>query len=144
MQLVVRNVFNSLAPKLSPKCEQTRSPVTQYGFNTCWWLVQSPFCRLTINSIRCTIWCKFTRSGQSAVIPLRFLAQLSDYGNWNQLGWYTMPSFKLKFSLSFITSCYVILSLSMVQAMDIFMITLQDVTKPRENCNLKLPSVRQL
>ena len=36
---------------------------------------------------------------------------------------YTMPSFKLKFSLGFITSCYVIFSLSMVQAMDIFMIT---------------------
>ena len=35
----------------------------------------------------------------------------------------TMPSFKLKFSLGFITSCYVIFSLSMVQAMDIFMIT---------------------
>ena len=29
----------------------------------------------------------------------------------------------------------------MVQAMDIFMITWQDVTKPRENCNLKLPDV---
>ena len=28
-----------------------------------------------------------------------------------------MPSFKLKFSLGFITSCYVIISLSMVQAM---------------------------
>ena len=50
---------------------------------------------------------------------------------------HTLPSFKLKFSLGFITSCYVILSLSM--AMDIFMITWQDVTKPRENCNLKLP-----
>ena len=35
----------------------------------------------------------------------------------------TMPSFKLQFSLGFITSCYVIFSLSMVQAMDIFMIT---------------------
>ena len=35
----------------------------------------------------------------------------------------TLPSFKLKFSLGFITSCYVIFSLSMVQAMDIFMIT---------------------
>ena len=34
-----------------------------------------------------------------------------------------MPSFKLKFSLGFIRSCYVIFSLSMVQAMDIFMIT---------------------
>ena len=34
-----------------------------------------------------------------------------------------LPSFKLKFSLGFITSCYVIFSLSMVQAMDIFMIT---------------------
>ena len=34
-----------------------------------------------------------------------------------------LPSFKLKFSICFITSCYVILSLSMVQAMDIFMIT---------------------
>ena len=31
----------------------------------------------------------------------------------------------------------------MVQAMDIFMITQQDVTKPRENCNLKLPIVWQ-
>ena len=49
----------------------------------------------------------------------------------------TMPSFKLKFSLGFITSCYVIFSLSMVQAMDIFMITWQYVTKPRENFNLK-------
>ena len=36
---------------------------------------------------------------------------------------FTMPSFKLKFSLGFITSCYVIFSLCMVQAMDIFMIT---------------------
>ena len=44
----------------------------------------------------------------------------------------TMPFFKLTFSLGFITSSYVIFSLSMVQAMDIFMIT-------RENCNLKLP-----
>ena len=35
----------------------------------------------------------------------------------------TLPSFKSKFSLGFITSCYVIFSLSMVQAMDIFMIT---------------------
>ena len=35
----------------------------------------------------------------------------------------TLPSFKLKFSLGFITSCYVIFGLSMVQAMDIFMIT---------------------
>ena len=52
----------------------------------------------------------------------------------------TVPSFKLKFSLGFITSCYVIFSLSMVQAMDIFMITYQDITKPRENCNLKLPN----
>ena len=34
-----------------------------------------------------------------------------------------MPSFKLKFSLGFITYRYVIFSLSMVQAMDIFMIT---------------------
>ena len=34
-----------------------------------------------------------------------------------------LPSFKFKFSLGFITSCYVIFSLSMVQAMDIFMIT---------------------
>ena len=33
-----------------------------------------------------------------------------------------LPSFKLKFSLGFITSCYVIFSLSVVQAMDIFMI----------------------
>ena len=33
----------------------------------------------------------------------------------------TLPSFKFKFSLGFITSCYVIFSLSMVQAMDIFM-----------------------
>ena len=32
-----------------------------------------------------------------------------------------LPS--LKFSLGFITSCYVIFGLSMVQAMDIFMIT---------------------
>ena len=32
----------------------------------------------------------------------------------------TMPSFKLKFSLGFITFCYVIFSLFMVQAMDIF------------------------
>ena len=52
----------------------------------------------------------------------------------------TMPSFKLKFSIGFITSRYVIFSLSNVQAMDIFMITWQDVTKPRENCNLKLPN----
>ena len=29
----------------------------------------------------------------------------------------TLPSFKLKFSLGFITSCYAIFSLSMVQAM---------------------------
>ena len=36
---------------------------------------------------------------------------------------YPMPSFKLQFSLGFVTSCYVIFSLSMVQAMDIFMIT---------------------
>ena len=36
---------------------------------------------------------------------------------------YTMPSFKLKFSLGFITSSYVIFSLSMVQAMDKSMIT---------------------
>ena len=57
----------------------------------------------------------------------------------------TMPyNFKLKFSLGFITSCYVILSLSMVQAMDIFMITQQDVRKRRENCNLKLPNVSML
>ena len=35
----------------------------------------------------------------------------------------TMHSFKFKFSLGFITSGYVIFSLSMVQAMDIFMIT---------------------
>ena len=35
----------------------------------------------------------------------------------------TVPYFKLKFSLGFITSCYVIFSLSMVQAMDIFIIT---------------------
>ena len=35
----------------------------------------------------------------------------------------TMPSFKLEFSLIFFTSCYVIFSLPMVQAMDIFMIT---------------------
>ena len=35
----------------------------------------------------------------------------------------TLPSFKLKFSLGFITSCYVIFSLSMVQAIDISMIT---------------------
>ena len=35
----------------------------------------------------------------------------------------TLPSFKLKFSVGFITSCYVIFSLSVVQAMDIFMIT---------------------
>ena len=34
----------------------------------------------------------------------------------------TMPSFKLQFSLDFVTSCYVIFSLSMVQAMDMFMI----------------------
>ena len=40
-----------------------------------------------------------------------------------QLSGDTLPSFKLKFSLSFITSCYVIFSLSMVQEMDIFMIT---------------------
>ena len=52
-----------------------------------------------------------------------------------------MPSFKLQFSLGFVTSCYVIFSLSMVQAMDMFMITWHDITKPRENCNLKLPSV---
>ena len=36
---------------------------------------------------------------------------------------YPMPFFKFKFSLGFITSCYVIFRLSMVQAMDIFMIT---------------------
>ena len=42
-----------------------------------------------------------------------------------------MPSFKSKFCLRFIMSCYVIFSLSMVQAIDI----------PRENCNLKLPIV---
>ena len=36
---------------------------------------------------------------------------------------YTLPSFKLRFSRSFITFCYVIFSLSMAQAMDIFMIT---------------------
>ena len=53
----------------------------------------------------------------------------------------TLPSFKLKISVCFITSSYVIFSLSVVQAIDIFMITLQDVTKPRENCNLKLPIV---
>ena len=35
----------------------------------------------------------------------------------------TLPSFKLKFFLGFITSCYVIFSLFMAQAMDIFMIT---------------------
>ena len=44
----------------------------------------------------------------------------------------------------FVTSCYVIFSLSMDHAMDIFMITLQDVTKPRENCNLKLANVHNV
>ena len=34
-----------------------------------------------------------------------------------------MASFKLQFFLSFVTSCYAIFSLSMVQAMEIFMIT---------------------
>ena len=69
-------------------------------------------------------------------LPLRF--HTWDFGFFIQVR-STMPSFKLKFSLGFITSCYVIFSLSMVHAMDIFMITLQDVTKLRENCNLKLP-----
>ena len=41
----------------------------------------------------------------------------------NVFGEATMPSFKLKFSVGFITSCYVISSLSMVQAMDTVMIT---------------------
>ena len=35
----------------------------------------------------------------------------------------SVPFFKFKFSLGFITSCYVIFSLSMVQATDIVMIT---------------------
>ena len=34
-----------------------------------------------------------------------------------------MSSFKLWISLGFVTSCYVIFSVSMVQAMEIFMIT---------------------
>ena len=43
-----------------------------------------------------------------------------------------VPSFKFKFSLGFVTSCYVSFSLSMVQAMDILMITSQDVLQNRE------------
>ena len=53
---------------------------------------------------------------------IRTLGVLADGALWN-LYIQTMPSFKLKFSLGFITSCYVIFSLSMVQAMDVFMIT---------------------
>ena len=43
-------------------------------------------------------------------------------GNSKNIIVLSLPSFKLKFSLGFITSCYVIFNLSMVQAMDIFMI----------------------
>ena len=48
-----------------------------------------------------------------------FLPQGCVVFKWNS----PVPSFKLQFSLGFITSCYVIFSLSMVQAIDIFMIT---------------------
>ena len=52
-----------------------------------------------------------------------------------------VPSFKLWISLGFVTSCYVIFSLPMVQAMDILMITQQNVTKPREIHTLKMDSI---
>ena len=48
----------------------------------------------------------------------------------------------LQFHLTgFVTPCYAIFSLSMVQAMEIFVITYQVVTKPRENYNFKLDIV---
>ena len=49
----------------------------------------------------------------------------------------TMPSFNFSVSLKFVTASYIIFSLSMVQALEIFMITQQDVTKPRESNILK-------
>ena len=58
-----------------------------------------------------------TREGQKVLAIIVFLFK------WVHYTKVTVPSFKLKFSLGFITSCYVIFSLSMVLAMDIFMIT---------------------
>ena len=48
-----------------------------------------------------------------------------------------MASFKLQFSLCFLTSCYVIINISFAWTIDKLMITQQEVTKPRENYNLK-------
>ena len=41
----------------------------------------------------------------------------------SELKLHTIPSLKLWISLGFVTSCYVIVSLSVVQAVEIFMIT---------------------
>ena len=48
-----------------------------------------------------------------------------------------MGSFKLQFSFGFVTSCYVIMNISIAWAIDKLKITQQDVMKPRENFNLK-------
>ena len=55
----------------------------------------------------------------------------------------SVPTFNFSVSLS-CTASYVIFSLSMVQAMEIFMITQQDVTEPRETEKLKLGSLYKL
>ena len=49
-----------------------------------------------------------------------------------------LSNFNFSVSLKFVTASYVIFSLSMVQAMEIFMITYKHVTKPRETEKLKL------
>ena len=63
--------------------------------------------------------------GSATTVPVSYIGSGPEKmsGVHIQLIGDTMPSFKLKFSLGFITSCYVIFSLSMVQAIDIFMIT---------------------
>ena len=48
-----------------------------------------------------------------------------------------MGSFNLLFSLGFVTSCYVIINISIAWTIDKLKITWQDVMKPRENFNLK-------
>ena len=98
-----------------------------------WWggegieLVEAPSSRSRCSHLNVRK-CKF-------LLGFGWRRHLSDHWNitglWSRLCNYQdkqitinmMPSFKLKFSLGFIASCYVICSLSMVQAMDIFTIT---------------------
>ena len=63
-----------------------------------------------------------TRDSPAPIKLMSIYSMQNEHFCYSWLLWHT-AFFQIKFSLGFITSCYVIFSLSMVQAMDIFMIT---------------------